>query len=425
MGNKVTACLYFNDAWISLLPEFVDRWQGPISVVYEAVESKSSEAREKLVGRLEALRASNALIRSFVDFHIAYQPQFSQLQYNRTRERLIVRPIGTNFHLNLARFFARTEMIWLVSDARMLPSAGLRQKLDESEAVRGLVLDQADAIVIPLFGAFRKKYAGENGSPHLMAVREELGLNLDGDGVGANEFERLAAAYTSNHHNSLPFPIKDWPRDMRTLAIAALSSPYPRGADGLDENSGPHFAMYDRSWENGKGPTNFERWSKAFRHMDANKAVVSDTTNIPHAQSTFYQVMEYDLHYSPSMVIGKDRQPWCTERFEFNRAVCTYQMYLQGAKMWVMPNEWAYTLESIEKGEKEPKNEADRLKVGRRNESLHREWLKVLLLGINFIETVHQIPFGSLYALWPRLPGYGSLGDRAGAARTIFVWQGP
>ena len=353
-AGSVTACLYFNDAWISQLPEFVKRWNGPISAVYEAVDSKEN-ARDKLVHRLDALRTAHPLIRSLVDFHIVYCPHASELHHNRTLERLIVRPIGTNFQLNLARLFATTEIVWLVSDARMLPSPGLRLKLNNNEDVRKLLLDQADGLVIPLFGVMRHL----RKIPNLTSLREDLGYGIDGDGVGADEFEELALAYTSGHYDSLPMPVEDWPHSSQALAAGVFSSAEPYVPS---ETNPPLFAMYDRSWDIGKGPTNPTRWSKTF--ATPNVKNIEHTTNKElNPRSAFYEVTEYDLHYSPSLVIGKDRQPWCTERFEYNRAVCTYQMYLQGDKMWVMPDEWAFTLEPIEKGSKDLKNESDRLKV--------------------------------------------------------------
>jgi hypothetical protein len=153
----------------------------------------------------------------------------------------------------------------------------------------------------------------------------------------------------------------------------------------LKEAQSPVFALYDRHWDAGKGPTRYNTWKKARSSTPTASATIDDeagmseeeaeadtdapaetvTSNEPDAEfGGFYEVTGYDLHYNPSLVVGKDRQPWCTERFEYNRAVCSYQMYLQGARMWVLPDEWAFTLEAVEKGGGNKRNEAEKLKVG-------------------------------------------------------------
>lgn len=77
-----------------------------------------------------------------------------------------------------------------------------------------------------------------------------------------------------------------------------------------------------------------------------------------------YKVIDYDLHYAPNVVMSKRGQPWCTERFENMQAACVYQMYLSGAELWVLPDQWIYTLEVMEKGTEETKvDPAEKLKV--------------------------------------------------------------
>jgi hypothetical protein len=336
--TSVTACLYYNDAWIDSLPAFTERWSGPISLVYEVLGLRDSTERDNLLSRVARLREENPSVRNWVDFHAVYTPQASEFQHSRSRERLITRPTGTNSHLNIARLFSQTELVWLVSDARILPSFGLRGSLEQSEAVRQLALEHMDAIVVPVFGVHRIGTTSRSLSD-LVRIRDKAGLPGRADGVGAEEFSILAGAHVAAHQDSPAIPTPEWPQTKTDLIEMAEQS---------------RFGLHDRHWEAGKGPTDFHAWKTAPVAEDGHMGDAAD--------SGFYQINGYDLHYNPSLVIGKNRQPWCTERFEYNRAVCSYQMYLQGAKMWVLPNEWAYTLESIDKGEKPKKSEAERLK---------------------------------------------------------------
>lgn len=356
--DTITACLYYNDAWVQLLPDFMNRWQGPVSLVYEVLGTKNATSRETLLRRLAAMREEHPLIRQHVDIHVVHTPQASEFQHARARERLITRPIGTIFHLNMARFFARTDLVWLVSDARVLPAIELGAQLQASAKVRDLALERMDAIVVPVFGAHRKGITPRALSD-LAQTREDIGLVKRLDGVAEEEFEELSAGHISAYHNSLPSDASDWPATRDELLAAV---------------GGDRFGLYDRHWDAGKGPTDFQAWRNASaRSIPAGEGNSPDVLQM---DAAFYRITGYDLHYSPSLVVGKSQQPWCTERFEYSRAVCSYQMYLQGAKLWVLSSQWAYTLESIDKGDKPQKNEADRLKsaiAGRLYSKFHTE----------------------------------------------------
>lgn len=368
-GGSITACLYYNDAWISTLPDFMERWQGPVSIVYELAENKTSTERSALIRRLQDLRERHPLIKKYADIHAVYNSPQIDLQARRLRERLILRPVASNLQLNLARFFAKTDMVWLAADARILPAPNLRRRLNEIEEVRSYAMDYADAIIVPTFGATRYKTSNFTDLPLLAAVRQSVRVQ-DGqqNGVSKEDFDKLSKAYVSAHFDSIPLYRKDWPEDKATLL--ALSSDEPPSSmlpDHLRGTEEALFTLFDRRWVAGKGPTNFSKWKDA-----QYTPVVSDThpgkkdvsLDPQHSDAGFYEVIDYDLHYAPSLVIGRDRQPWCTERFEYNRAACVYQMYLQGANKWVLPDSWAYTVEQTKKSApKEPKNDADKLKA--------------------------------------------------------------
>lgn len=363
-GGDVTACLYFNDAWVSQLPTFMERWRGPVSIVYELAENNTSPDRLALIQRLQDLRERHPLIKQFADIHAVYNNPQTGLQARRLNERLILRPVASNFQLNIARFFAKTDMVWLVSDARILPAHNLRQQLNDIEEVRSYTMDFADAIIVPTFGATRSNSPNSTELPLLAEVRASIGLSGTlQDGVDKEDFFKLSKAYVSAHFDSIPLDPKDWPSDKKSLDGLAASHPPPSLLpEHLQGAEGPIFTLFDRRWEAGKGPTSFSKWKAA--QYEAGKHTNEDhSTDSPTTSNGFYEVIDYDLHYAPSLVIGRDRQPWCTERFEYNRAACIYQMYLQGANKWVLPTSWAYTVEQTDKhAPKEPKNDAEKLK---------------------------------------------------------------
>ena len=159
-----TACLYSNEAWLSTLSAFANAWRGPISLVFETSHSRTSPLRADLASEIAALRANDAIVREYVDFHIVGAPvSLSERSLNKTRERLIFRPVAHNYHLNLARFFAPTDTVFLVGDARITPSVGLRTRLGTA-AVRNLILTRGDAVVVPTFGFVREQAPGADAA---------------------------------------------------------------------------------------------------------------------------------------------------------------------------------------------------------------------------------------------------------------------
>ncbi|CAG8675387.1 7547_t:CDS:2, partial [Cetraspora pellucida] len=78
--------------------------------------------------------------------------------------------------------------------------------------------------------------------------------------------------------------------------------------------------LKDKGWELNNGPTCLSKWMN---------------------NDELYKVEDYDLHYIPNFVIRKSGKiPWCTERFENNKAACLFQIYLSGSELWVAPEDF-------------------------------------------------------------------------------------
>ncbi|GAA5894698.1 hypothetical protein JCM5296_002258 [Sporobolomyces johnsonii] len=379
-GDDVTACLYTNQAWLSTLPSFVQAWRGPVSLVFEATHSRlDSTARTSLLADISALRESDPLVKQFVDFHVVGAPMsMSERTLNKTRERMIKSPTALNYQLNLARFFARTDVVFLVGDARITPSGGLRRKLTTS-GVRNLVLERGDAIVVPTFGFVRDPTGdpSNNPIPSLAELRVKMGLEVDSAagrsdvpapntfaGIGADEFEPLAAEYIHTLFETLPVQPEDWPtRKQQLVQLVNTRIPSP------ETPTTAVLALYDRRWDLNHGPTNWYLWRKSssdprlLENPSSGGGLGLGLDGAVGGGKEVYRVVDYDLHYAPLVVVSKKGQPWCTERFDDVRAACVYQMYLTGAEMWVLPDEWTYTLEVLEKRpDSDQEDPADKLK---------------------------------------------------------------
>ena len=357
----MSACVYTNEAWLPELSEFVKRWGGPVSAVFESPYPRNSPERAAAVAAIAQLRSRDSLVRSLVDIHFVSTPASQAGLANRTRSRMITDPLATNFQANLARFFARTEMIWLVNDARILPSPGLRKKLGTT-TVRDLLVGRNDAVVVPVFAALRRTDEGQvaRGAPVVPLS------------VPAPEFAAKAAAHRAALRSSLPIAVDKWPS--RKATLVGLSSAHPPPSvvgPGEVSPTAPVFALFDRSWDPNRGPTNWPLWRKGAadpRLTDATEFGGGAGLGIEGGVgggSEPFRVTDYDLHYQPLVVIARATQPWCTERFaDPNPAACVYQYYLAGSKMWVLPDEWAFTLEAFDAGAAVPSQpESDKLKA--------------------------------------------------------------
>jgi hypothetical protein len=336
---------------------------GPVSLVFEDPFPRNSKGRSGLITRLANLRAREPSIRELVDFHIVTSLPSSNV--NRTRERLITRPVASNFHLNLARFFARTDMVWLVGDSRIIPSSGLRERLS-SDDVHRAVLEHGDGFVVPTFAPVRRGDAAVE--PTVLDLRRDSGWEPTGvRGVGEDEFVHLAAANLARHRSSLPLEVDQWPQNKENLV--RLVSPAVSDTAASADDARYAFALYDSDWEPNHGPSNWALWGK----MPSDPALAAPAEEgggeelglaggIGGGDSP-YRIDEYDLHYSPNVVISRGgSQPWCTERFVSKKSACVYQSYLAGSELWVLSDQWAYTLEYMDKNEAD-ENEDEFLKV--------------------------------------------------------------
>lgn len=368
--NDVTACLYSNEAWLSNLGTFVSAWRGPLSLVFETAHSRFSHERERLMEQIKAIREQDELVRKFVDFHIVGTASTtSERSLAKIRERMIERPVAQNYQLNLARFFAPTDLIYVVGDPRIVPSAGLKRRL-QSEAVRQAVIERGDIVAVPTFGFIRDPTGDttEPKFPSLNDLRGRLDLPVVGqwDGVAPSEFDSLAAQHVLALHESLPIPANAWPTRKQSL-VSQVNTRAP----SPDAPTTARIALFDRRWDLNHGPSNWYLWRKS-----ASDTHLQDAPELGGGVGLgldggvgggheLYKVTDYDMHYSPTVVMSRKGQPWCTERFETMHAACVYQMYLTGAEVWVVPDEWAYTLEVVEKKhdgwQEDP---ADKLKVG-------------------------------------------------------------
>ncbi|KAF7724897.1 hypothetical protein EC973_000556 [Apophysomyces ossiformis] len=134
------------------------------------------------------------------------------------------------------------------------------------------------------------------------AVQEYESLLRNGDVLVVPSFVNRG-----NNNNNLGGP---WPEDK-----IALISLVDQGKMGLQ----------DYHWRLNEGPTSYMEWRMATEP---------------------YLVTEYDYHYGPTYIATRNRHPWCEERFEDQLSACVYSMFLAGADLWVLPED--YIIREIE-----------------------------------------------------------------------------
>ncbi|KAG0150908.1 hypothetical protein CROQUDRAFT_629586 [Cronartium quercuum f. sp. fusiforme G11] len=381
--SAITACLYTNPFWLESLPEFLAEWPGPVSVVTESLV----DDREDLIAAIERLRLQNHSVRALVDFHLVSSP-VTDARLQPTRQRMLTGPVATNAHLNLARFFSRTEIVWLVGDARVTPGAGLYQHLVDDQTVRSRVLKYGDGIVVPIFGIERTKTGGQ----------------VEADSTSPE----AAASYLKNEALSLALPRSQWPRTKEELVSIASPKESPIG-------------LLDQTWQPRKGPTNWPLWQTLAgddllqRPAEEGGGIgLGLEPEMVGGGDQLYRVSQYELNYSPNLIISREGQTWCTERFDFNKAACVYQMYLSGTELWVTPIGWAFTMERM-RGAVQVEDDAQRMMVSdtrfvlgwpiKGTEVVNPTASPLplspsrLLTGINLCSAVHQVPPRSLHAI--------------------------
>ncbi|WAQ80912.1 hypothetical protein PtA15_1A250 [Puccinia triticina] len=331
-ADSITACFYSNRFWLHTLSSFVQNWDGPVSLVVECF----STDRPELIARIQELRKTDSLIRQRVDFHIVPTPDGSPTQKLKNAERMIGEPIATNAQLNVARFFSRSELVWLVGDARVLPPVGLYDVLSQKTNLRTRVLDYGDAIVIPNFGFIRERQVYPS---NFLWANEEADLN------------QMAQQYINESLSSIALPSDEWPKTREDL-LRLTTRPNSLKPDKSV------LVMYDQAWRPSEGPTNWTMWQNYDPKLDSAVSLKMDSTQsskdeLSGPQDQMYPIVSYDLNYAPNVIVSREGQPWCTERFEFNKAACVYQMYLSGTELWVMPEAWTLTIQQIPTNGKE------------------------------------------------------------------------
>ncbi|CAG8438386.1 4791_t:CDS:2 [Ambispora gerdemannii] len=243
-AEDVSATAFVTENRLEDLLRLTEMWQGPISATFhlpaKSIDETDPAVRKTLLN-LKNIFTKNSILRRNVDVHLV-----AGLISSKNPEIL---PRPTNFHLNVARFFARSDFVMFL-DHDTWPSSNTRSIIRNNKHL----LVQNDVIVLPTF-----------------------------------IFTENATTYE--------FP------DTHT--------------ELLDLVNGGLMGLQDDGWELGSGPTSLNSW----------------------ANGDLYSIEEYELHYRPNFVSKKGGSiPWCTERFDDNKAACLYQMYITGSELWVIPD---------------------------------------------------------------------------------------
>lgn len=96
-----------------------------------------------------------------------------------------------------------------------------------------------------------------------------------------------------------------WPTDKQSII------------EWVDEGQ---MGLLDYNYELNNGPSSYATWKEA---------------------KDPYLVPNYDFNYGPIFISTRLNHPWCEERFEDHVPSCLYTKYLAGAKLWVLPNDYA------------------------------------------------------------------------------------
>lgn len=372
-SEDITACYYTNDAWLELLPEFASRWNGPISLVVETLSSRDSASRQKLLKRLSDIREAHDVLKMSTDVHIVTSTTPNMTQ-------LLTHPVAANAHANLARFFARTDNVFNLPDARLMPSVGLRRRLG-SDTVSAL-LQAGDAVVVPTFAPLRI-IEGEGSIPTAPSLTEAQDL-------GQESSQSQIAEYIHQHLDTLALPMPEWPTRKAPLVGMASTKPPESVMSGRPAPDGPIFGLFDRTWDLNKGPSNFALWRRTA--MDPQLEVAGAGLGVDGdvgGGHSVYRVDNYELHYAPLLVHSREGHPWCNERFDRNQAACDYAAWLTGAEFWVLPDEWVFTLEAVETPEP-ALTPAERLRVCVVNLILFATWFRMTSRSFGFFVHAQQ-----------------------------------
>ncbi|KAG9303123.1 hypothetical protein G9A89_005081 [Geosiphon pyriformis] len=243
--DDITTIAFVTENRLGDLLRLAEMWRGPISATFH-IPAKTIDEKDPIIHKsLSNLRkffTENPILRQNVDLHIVAGP--ISLKQNPN-----VLPRPTNFHLNVARFFVRSEFVAYI-DHDTWPTSSTREIIKNQ---KNLLL-QNDVIILPTF---------------------------------------------IFNENSTTFELPTTTEDVKKL---------------IEEGS---MGLQDDGWELNRGVTDYESWK----------------------QGKLYMIQEYELHYRPNFVSRKGGSiPWCTERFDDNKAACLFQIYISGSELWVVPD---------------------------------------------------------------------------------------
>ncbi|CAG8491599.1 9635_t:CDS:2 [Paraglomus occultum] len=241
--DDITVTAFVTENRFDDLRRLAELWQGPIAATFH-ISSASLDENDPIVqhafDNLNYYLNQHPIIAKYADIHVVA----SILSYEQPE--MLARP--TNFHLNVARFFARTDFIFYL-DHDTWPTVRTREEIRRH---RKLLLND-DVISVPTFA-----YKPAATNLRMPRTREDvISLVRSGD-----------------------------------------------------------LGLQDDGWELNRGPTCYASWQKG----------------------KVYKIEDFEVHYRPNFVSKRNGTiPWCTERFDDNKAACLYQAYITGSDIWVLP----------------------------------------------------------------------------------------
>ncbi|CAG8546136.1 7373_t:CDS:2 [Funneliformis mosseae] len=242
--DDITVITFVTNNRLDELVRLAEIWQGPISATLH-IPSKIGLTDPLIVETINSLKKiykSKPSLKNQIDIHLITGPSSS------LNETLL--PTPTNFHMNLARFFARTEFVFFL-DFDTWPTTETHSNIKRYTDL----LTKNNVLILPTF-----IFVGNTTKYQLPQKKDDV-VNL------------------VNQHK---------------------------------------LGLQDYGWEINSGPTCLESWLKA---------------------NELFHVEEYELHYRPNFVVSKGGQtPWCSERFDDNKAACIFEIYLSGAELYVDPD---------------------------------------------------------------------------------------
>ncbi|GES75852.1 glycosyltransferase family 49 protein [Rhizophagus clarus] len=246
--EDVTVITFVTQNRLNELVRLAESWKGPISATLH-IPSKIGLTDPLIVETINSIKKiykKKPYLRKQVDIHLITGPSTS---FNET-----LLPTPTNFHINVARFFARTEFIFFL-DFDTWPTPETHSNIKRYADI----LIKNNVLILPTF-------------------------------VFVENVENRTTQYK-----------------------------FPKTKDDVIHLVNRHkLGLQDYGWEINSGPTCLDSWLKADK---------------------LFHVEEYELHYRPNFVARKGGQiPWCSERFDDNKAACIFEIYLSGAELYVDPD---------------------------------------------------------------------------------------